>query len=307
MSARGRGRRRGGHEEEEHINHERWAISYMDMVTVMMCLFIVLFAISQVDQVKFTRLAESLGAAFGSNASELNVLDGGEGLLDAARIRPEAFEGNAVLPNVPPVMSLDDEGEDAGGEEGGEGLDEEAAAEAAQQAALLEISGMEELRNAIRSDLEAEGLADEVAFRLTERGLVIGLVTENVFFEPASAHLPATTEQVIDVLAGRIYEVDNLVDIEGHANILQHTDPYPTNWELSGDRAIKVLRRLEEHGGISPQRLRALAYGDAHPTFVDEPNALDLNRRVDVVILSEAPEAVRDAVREILEQTAEGS
>lgn len=302
-SGRKRGRKRGGDHEDEHINHERWAISYMDMVTVMMCLFIVLFAISQVDQQKFERLADSLGAAFGGSASELSVLEGGEGLLDANRVRPEAFEGDGAIIDVPPVVEADDDLDD----EDEPSTSEEEAAQAARDAALLEISGMEDLRAVLEADLEAEGLADEVAFRVTERGLVVGLVTENVFFEPASAHLPDTTEQVIDVLARRINQIDNLIDIEGHANILQHTDPYPTNWELSGDRAIKVLRRLEESGGVSPQRMRALAYGDAHPTFTEEPNALDLNRRVDVIILSDAPEAVRDAVREILDESQEES
>ena len=65
----GRGRRRGGGHEEEHVNHERWLVSYSDMITVLMALFIVLFAISQVDQEKYIALRESLSAGFADMGS----------------------------------------------------------------------------------------------------------------------------------------------------------------------------------------------------------------------------------------------
>ena len=65
--SRGRGRR-GGH-EEEHENHERWLVSYADMMTLLMVLFVVLFAIGQVDQRKFAMLKEGLSQGFGATAS----------------------------------------------------------------------------------------------------------------------------------------------------------------------------------------------------------------------------------------------
>src|SRR3954464_3904744 len=72
MSSAGRGRRRPKkHEEEEHENHERWLVSYADMVTLLMCLFIVLFAISQVDKAKFAALASGLSQSFGAPITAL--------------------------------------------------------------------------------------------------------------------------------------------------------------------------------------------------------------------------------------------
>ena len=59
-------RRKKHHEEEEHENHERWLVSYADMVTLLMCLFIVLFAMSQVDKAKFAALASGLSQSFGA-------------------------------------------------------------------------------------------------------------------------------------------------------------------------------------------------------------------------------------------------
>src|SRR3954464_9119207 len=71
------------HQEEEHENHERWLVSYADMVTLLMCLFIVLFAMSQVDKAKFAALASGLSQSFGApitvmpgNTPEGSPLDG---------------------------------------------------------------------------------------------------------------------------------------------------------------------------------------------------------------------------------------
>ena len=72
MSARrGRGRRGRTVHEEEHVNHERWLVSYADMMTLLMVLFIVMFAISAVDQHKFAALKDGLTSGFGSTATTL--------------------------------------------------------------------------------------------------------------------------------------------------------------------------------------------------------------------------------------------
>src|SRR3954468_5377249 len=76
MAGHGGGRGSGAH-EEEHENHERWLVSYADMMTLLMVLFVVMFAISQVDQKKFAALKNGLAAGFGAQS----VFDGGTGTL----------------------------------------------------------------------------------------------------------------------------------------------------------------------------------------------------------------------------------
>ena len=86
MSSSGRGRRRPKkHEEEEHENHERWLVSYADMMTLLMVLFIVMFAISQVDQRRFDMLKDGMAAGFGSSSSPFQ---GSEGTMSAEGIKP---------------------------------------------------------------------------------------------------------------------------------------------------------------------------------------------------------------------------
>ena len=99
--ARRRQRPRRKHEEEEHENHERWAVSYADMMTVLLALFIVLYAISVVDKTKFDQLRTSLAVGFGSPA--VSMLDGSSGPLNGVesfQIAPD-FTGVVGRPRSP--------------------------------------------------------------------------------------------------------------------------------------------------------------------------------------------------------------
>ncbi|WP_448070913.1 flagellar motor protein MotB [Georgenia yuyongxinii] len=272
MTAPRRGRRRrGGEGHEEEVNVERWTVSYMDMVTVMMSLFIVLFAISQVDQQKFFALRDSFAATFGRPpGATVQVLDGGQGVLAA----------DSVVPDPPDVTNYSG-GPVQGAEDAGNLL-----------AAQKEVADLQELQRLIQEALEERQAAADVSFAITERGLIIGLVSADVFFAAESAVLTDHALQVIDalspVLAPRPYELS----VEGHANNLP-TRRYPTNWELSADRASQVLRRMIDPGQIEPGRMRAVGYGDANPLTAEGLDPLEVNRRVDIVVLSDAPEAVR--------------
>ena len=94
MTAAPRRRRSSGHEEEEHVNHERWLLTYADMITLLMVLFIVLFAMSTVDQKKFNALKEGLAAGFGQSTS---VLDGSSSILEEPGMSvAEPINPNAV-------------------------------------------------------------------------------------------------------------------------------------------------------------------------------------------------------------------
>ncbi len=273
--------------DEAHASEERWAISYMDMVTVMMCLFIVLFAISQVDQQKFEQLSRSLGAALGCGASEMQILDGNNAILDGQDGTQE--QEMSISPDS--VMGdLQKQGEDE-----------------ATQVARKEVQNMQDLKALIQGDLEAKGLADEVSFRYTERGLVIGLVTENVFFEPSKAALSDTTMHVLDTMAPRLRDLPNEVSVEGHANVLPPNSTYETNWELSTDRATKVTRHLVEQGGLPGSRVIATGFGDTRP-LVDgtDEASLAMNRRVDIVIVTTATGEARDRLGQMVTQLQAG-
>ena len=191
---RARGR---GHEDDSHDEpDERWAVSYADMVTVLMCLFIVLFAVSNVDKTKFELLANSLATGFGQESTEGGA-DTAEGVI------------------VPPELQDDD------------GVVDLAAR------AETEFESLVGLRDRMSTSLAAQGLQDTVQFVIDDRGLQVGLVGAETFFADNSTDLSAKADAVLDTIGDVLATVDNQVSVEGHADHRVSAAPFPTNWELS--------------------------------------------------------------------------
>ena len=301
--ARGRTHRRprGGH-EEEHENSERWLLSYVDMVTVLMCLFIVLFAISQVDQTKYVALRDSLSAGFHDNASS-SVLAGSSGTLDGQSIVPATAvqAGTAGMVNADAGLGLQGAQPTVAPKPKPTPADPNAVSPALLAAAQAEAAHLEGLRDQLAALLAANGLDGAVRFSITERGLVMGLVADDVFFGPASAKLTATAERVLDVAGPTLDSIGEQISIEGHANTIPVSGRYATNWELSADRATQVLRHLVETDGLPPTRIMSVGFGDSRPLAAgDSADAMVANRRVDLVVLSGAPEQVRNLLTAVM-------
>ncbi|MCL2850525.1 MAG: flagellar motor protein MotB [Micrococcales bacterium] len=284
MSAPASRRRRRGGAEEEHENSERWLISYSDMITVLMALFIVLFAISQVDQDKYIALRQSLAAGFSPGSRSPAVLDGNTGTMDGL-VASSQDVSDSTADLVDADQGLGAQGSDP------RTLD---ASDPNVAAARAELAHLDAIKESMAQALDAKGLLDQVTFRMTDRGLVVGLVANDVFFAAESAVLTRTADQVIDTLAPTLASIREEISVEGHANIVPTSVRYPTNWELSTDRAAKVVRHLVETNNLPGTRVSAVGFGDTRPLERGSDEAsLAANRRVDLVIVSGAPEVVR--------------
>jgi chemotaxis protein MotB len=285
VSSAGRGRRKHkGHGEEEHENHERWLVSYADMVTLLMCLFIVLFAMSQIDKEKFAALASGLSASFGApvTAMDTNATGSTASVLDG-------------LPNPVDIAA------GVGQTKTSQGLTQEQVDAAAAQAALQRAQAIEaeatkaydELaaaRDRIDAALAAAGYPGAARYEIDERGLVVHVVSDGVLYDAESAALRADGVRVLNAIAPELTALPNQIRIEGHTNSIPVTPggPYPSNWELSTDRATAVVRYLISRGLPAP-RVSATGYADTQPLVPDsDPASVTVNRRVDVVVLSTA-------------------
>ncbi len=293
MSAR-KGRQRGAH-EEEHENHERWLVSYADMMTLLMVLFIVLFAISQVDQRKFAALKEGLTSGFGAT---VNVpVTGGTGIIENDGVVPEAVNLDVGLGVKQNATTGKDQTSYKDSATGSTRSRTAGAAGGSRnvEAAMKEIQRLKEIEKAIRSALQARSLQDDVRFKVTERGLVVALLSDDVFFTSASAVLQPRGVQVLAAIAPVIRPLPNAIAVEGHANSLPITSVlYPSNWELSAARAAGVVRWLAGPGSMAQTRLSATGYGSSRPLYpASDPRSIRFNRRVDLVLLSDQPPEVR--------------
>ena len=283
-------KRRHKHHDEEHENHERWLVTYADMVTLLMVLFIVMFAMSTVEQKKFNALKSGLAAGFGQSSS---IMDGSSSILDEpGSSAVEPVNPNAVQDN-PAVQEAQ----------------EQAVTEArmrenqrAYAAAAAEADRLQDLEARVHRALAQEGLADDVRTQLDGRGLTLSLVSRHIVFESDLATLTPRGHQILATLSPVLHRLDNDLLIEGHTNQAPgRPEFYASDWDLSTARAITVLRWLSEREGVPEQRLAAVGYGHVKP-LVDpsEPGSQEINKRVDIVVLSTLPEENE----ELLDQVA---
>ncbi len=281
MSAAGHaGRRRPKkHVEEEHENHERWLVSYADMVTLLMCLFIVLFAISQVDKAKFAQLSAGLAASFGAPITALPGTSPEGSVLDAL---PAAVD---IAAGIAPGRDADQAEVDAAAAQAAADRAARVAAEA--QAAYDSLA---EIRRKIQEALDAAGYAGAARFEIDERGLVVHIVADQVLFDAEQADLRPEGAALLTSIAPTLAALPNQLAVEGHANHLPVTagGPWPSNWELSAYRATTVVRYLGD-AGVPQGRMSANGYSSTRPLVPEtDPDALVVNRRVDLVVLSTA-------------------
>lgn len=272
-------------------------ISYADMMTLLMVLFIVLFAISQVDQKKFAALKEGLTAGFGSTSTM--PLSGGKAILDQ----------DGVVP-APVDLSTGMGSKSAGQAKGGQAEQENQAASAqptqqqAVQMAKQEAARLAAIEARIRAALDKEHLRSDVKFRITDRGLVVALISDDVFFENASAELRPRGKAVLRAVGPVLRPLPEEIAVEGHANRLKiRGGLYPSNWELSSARASGVVRYLISAEHVATRRLSATGYGSSRPLYpASDSRAIRYNRRVDLVLLSQQPAAVRTLLPQIAPQ-----
>jgi chemotaxis protein MotB len=294
------GRRPKKHEEEEHENHERWLVSYADMLTLLFALFVVLFAMSQVDLTKFTAFSQGLQEGFGAPVTILN---------DGAAVDAPTDTDSPLKPVQVAQEAAIDGTEQTDAEKAAA---EAAAAQEAQQTAAEASAAYDQLAQAeaaLQAALAAAGQSGAAQFVIDERGLVVHVVSDPILFAPESATLQRSGAVVLDAMAPTLAGLPNEMRVEGHANSLPVTrgGPWPSNWELSAVRATTVLRHLAERDGVDENRLSAAGYGSTRPLVPDtDPDYVTVNRRVDVVVLSTAS-AEANALLPGIEAAAHGA
>jgi len=240
---------------EEHVNHERWVISYADFVTLLFAFFVVLFAVSQVDSKKVGRFTQSFNAA-----TQWEVLQGhGRGLLQVDPSQPTAEV--TANPQMPSSLVEDS---DAG------------PPVSLRQLLTDRLEGKAKLEG-----LEIEDVHGELVLRLPE----------HLLFDNAQAVLREEGRAALNAVEDVLHDRAVRIRIEGHTDSVPiQTAQFPSNWELSTARATACVRHMLESKRIEPQRLSAAGYGEHHPVGDNAtPEGRARNRRVDIVITVDEP------------------
>jgi chemotaxis protein MotB len=266
--AASRRHKRGGHHEEEHENEERWLVSFADMMTLLFCLFMVLFAISSVNTSKFEALQHALQNAFSGR-----ILSGGKAVMETgSETKSETPSATPPLPAISPLNSSN--------ESSSTGSDKELKAATSEQQDFVR------LKHRIDQIAKRDGLQGRVETTIDSRGLTVRMLTDKVFFDSGQAVIKAGAHKLLDAVGTVIRdEHDHPLVVEGHTDSQPiQSAQYPSNWELSGARAAAVVREFA-HMGVLERRMSLAGYASEQPadtntTAVGRAH----NRRVDVVL-----------------------
>ncbi len=238
----------------EHVNHERWLVSYADFITLLFAFFVVLFASSQSDKKKQLKLSEAMQTAF----TPLGTFDAHSKTPPLTDINASAITNSIPSPIVRPLPSASTES-----------LEETEA----------------RLRKLIAEQVAAGGIPPGgIAMRITPDGLVISL-HEAGFFPSGSAEVRPASIPMISILANTLPA--GPLRVEGHTDDVPiHTAQFASNWELSTARSTAIARLLLERGPIDPVNLAAAGYAEFHPVASNTTeDGRTQNRRVDIILL----------------------
>ena len=283
--ARGHGRKRRGGHAAEHDNDERWLLTYADMITLLMALFMVLFSISSVNISKYRTLQMALKAAFSGD-----ILPGGKSIeqpgasANSSRA-PTTIDTPAIVRLTPNVTSELEHV--AGGQSGSAQASAQSAAASVQvSAAQQEQASFEALQRELKEYAAKHGFAKSVNVTIEQRGLAIRVLTDSLLFTSGSATLESQGQPLLTEIAA-LLNVDHVhpIAVEGNTdNVPISGGAFPSNWELSTARASSVVRFLISKG-VDSQRLSAVGYAEQHPIATNStPAGRALNRRVEIVL-----------------------
>lgn len=236
-------------------NHERWLISYADFITLLFALFVVLYAISKVDEAKYKTFGSALNFAFGTASFGKKIV---------------------IVPSQPSVNEQ---------EQLLKLLVDKRNARVAEQ-----LRKQNEAMQAMVKSLDQVMMPlvknDLVSVTQTPRGVVIE-INANALFEPGEANLQRSAVRTLAAVAKVLDSGKQAIEVEGHTDDIPiFTPQFPSNWELSTARASSVVRLFIEQG-VAAIRLRAVGLASYHPiSSNDTVEGRTRNRRVTVTIIA---------------------
>lgn len=255
---------------QNYIN--RWIVSYADFITMLLALFMVLYALSQMDIKHMKTFSTSIDKAFDVNSKHLNRKN--IKLNEKSRLLKlfKTTETNIYL--------------DSGYMQNSDYSSKELKKRLSgfENQINTESLNFDDLKKNIQSKFSD---ARNINIIREPRGLLIRL-NDTVLFDRGSDIIKSKALIILDKIAVILKDETNSIRIEGHTdNLPIKTDKFPSNWELSTARAVNIIKYLVTAQHFDPNRLSAVGYGEYVPISDNDTEAgRASNRRVDIVVLS---------------------
>jgi len=265
---------------EEHVNHERWLVSYADFITLLFAFFVVMYSISSVNEGKYRVLSDTLEAVFTDPARSKEPIQVGDLLRGDGKQTPEVrakenpinvLELPSIEMPIPPSPDIFPP----------EQLDSHTPPPVDDDI-VRTIKDISKQLNTALGDLIAN---DDVIIKQGEDWLELEMKS-NVLFYSGEARLETAAVPIIGKVANILSASANPIQVEGFTdNNPINTPKFPSNWELSAARAASVVHLLDRYG-LDPSRMSAIGYGEFQPIADNSTEeGRQKNRRVVLVVL----------------------
>lgn len=234
--------------EEKEANHERWLLTYSDLITLLMIFFVIMYASSNVSASKYKAVSDSFKIALG----------GGRTLIG----QDQAADINAS-------NSAENSNTNKDNKE------------------LSEENKLMNLKENVDNYLQSTGMNASISTSIEERGLVISL-KDSIIFDSGKAEIKSDYKKKLVDLGSILNKMDNYIRVEGHTdNVPINNNKFNSNWQLSVIRATNVTELLIEEAHIAPKRLSSVGYGEFRPVADNTTEqGRAQNRRVDIVLIN---------------------
>ncbi|PCK21829.1 flagellar motor protein MotB [Bacillus pumilus] len=245
-------RKRKKNDHDEHVD-ESWLIPYADLLTLLLALFIVLFASSSIDAAKYEQMAKSFNVVF----------TGGTGVMDQS-----SMQSTEETENSDQIKKSAEE-------------DEEAKAKARDQAVLTKV------KKQVDSFITNKNLGSKLETKLTDEGLLI-TIEDSIFFDSGRAVIrPQDVPLAKEISKLLVINPARDIVISGHTdNVPIRNSEFESNWYLSAIRAVNFLNILLENSSLDQENFSTKGYGEFKPIASnDTAEGRSKNRRVEVLIL----------------------
>jgi chemotaxis protein MotB len=255
-------RRKKKKREEEHMD-ESWLVPYSDILTLLLALFIILFAMSSVDAQKFNILSRAFNEMF----------TGGTGVLNFTSSVPPS---NIDVQNVNKKEITKNQAN----------LDAAKKNQEKQEALKKDQEELYAIQTKVNNYIQNANLTNKLQTSLTSEGLLV-TIRDNVLFDSGSADVRSQDIQVAQEISSLlVMDPPRNVIISGHTdNVPIQNSRYASNWELSVMRAVNFMKIVLQNNSLDPKWFSAKGYGEYQPVASnDTPDGRSKNRRVEILI-----------------------
>ena len=279
---------------EEHVNHERWLVSYADFITLLFAFFVVMYSMSSVNEDKYRVLSDAMVSAFHQPEASLEPIQVGNLVRTQVPVPETVMDVSASRPMILLPSTIEESGED------GEKTDKARQEDESFSQQVLDTAEAE--IDDIATDVEDRmgSLIDAGIIDVKRNKFWLELeINSSLLFPSGSSALIPDSVPLLVKLSDAFVELPNRIHIEGFTDNKPISTPiFPSNWELSSARAAAVVR-LFVRNGVEASRLASIGYGEYHPISDNDTEAgRAKNRRVVIIVLASLEGQKNDRIYE---------